>query len=466
MKFPRLALALLGVFGLLAFTACKPPSEQGTASPGPSSASRGTLRLNVSFIGNCTSLRITVRDSANAVVATRTITDFTDFWTAPVSLDVPAGTLSAQAEVLVAAISATNPVMSGSVSGVSVGASGSTDAEISCLPVSPIALAEGSSSSSYPMVSTQFNASTNVEDGSELWFAISPLSSGVRIATTITNSLSSQSISAYMIDTAGNYIGYPVTINDGASADLCVVPGRTNYLCITRSINNADVAVSLATFSAVRVTGAAFSMDTFNLIAGVPSYSLSPVFSPGNAFNQLYSYSSSNPAVVAVDSFGGLTGLVIGGTATITLITVDGGFTDSCAVTVIGTPYAGWTTTSLAGSSNSGTAASVSLERWYSGTIAAPPSGWLVESWYSVPVTAGHSYDIYFDTGDADGSGAYTGTLILEAFHANGSTQYNDTFGNYAGPMTVIPAESTLLICVRSFQPAGYGTYAFGVHAQ
>ncbi len=55
---------------------------------------------------------------------------------------------------------------------------------------------------------------------------------------------------------------------------------------------------------------------------------------PNNASNDIITWSSSNPAIASVDANGIVTGLSVGN-ATITATTAEGGFTATCAVTVI-----------------------------------------------------------------------------------------------------------------------------------
>ena len=54
---------------------------------------------------------------------------------------------------------------------------------------------------------------------------------------------------------------------------------------------------------------------------------------PANASNQSVTWASSDEAVATVDANGNVTG-VAEGSATITATTVDGGKTDTCAITV------------------------------------------------------------------------------------------------------------------------------------
>ncbi len=61
---------------------------------------------------------------------------------------------------------------------------------------------------------------------------------------------------------------------------------------------------------------------------------LYPVISPSNASNQQVSWSSSNPAVATVDSYGQVTA-VTPGTAVITVASADGNYSATCTITVI-----------------------------------------------------------------------------------------------------------------------------------
>ena len=60
---------------------------------------------------------------------------------------------------------------------------------------------------------------------------------------------------------------------------------------------------------------------------------LTATVAPATATNQNVTWSSSDTDVATVDDDGVVTG-VSAGTATITATTVDGGFTDTCSVTV------------------------------------------------------------------------------------------------------------------------------------
>jgi len=64
---------------------------------------------------------------------------------------------------------------------------------------------------------------------------------------------------------------------------------------------------------------------------------LTAIITPSNATNQNVTWTTSAGAVATVDADGWVTA-VAGGNAVITVKTVDGGFTDTCAVTVLGPP--------------------------------------------------------------------------------------------------------------------------------
>lgn len=81
----------------------------------------------------------------------------------------------------------------------------------------------------------------------------------------------------------------------------------------------------------VKVTGVVLGADTFELEEDM-SFQMNAVVCPITAFEQAVDWTSSDPSIVAVD-YGLLRG-VKPGTATVTVKTKDGGFTDSCEVTV------------------------------------------------------------------------------------------------------------------------------------
>ena len=94
-----------------------------------------------------------------------------------------------------------------------------------------------------------------------------------------------------------------------------------------------DVKIYTTTpYPPVAVTGVQMSSSTLNLTTGSTATLVATV-RPTNAANKSVTWSSSNSNVASVNSSGTVTGIAAG-TATITVTTVDGGYTATCTVTV------------------------------------------------------------------------------------------------------------------------------------
>jgi len=81
----------------------------------------------------------------------------------------------------------------------------------------------------------------------------------------------------------------------------------------------------------VAVTGVSLNEDTASVTVGNTT-TLTATVEPSNATNKTVSWSTSDEDVATVD--GGVVTGIGAGTATITVTTADGGFTDTCEVTV------------------------------------------------------------------------------------------------------------------------------------
>ncbi len=91
------------------------------------------------------------------------------------------------------------------------------------------------------------------------------------------------------------------------------------------------------TTAPVRVTSVSLNQTSASVARG-KSLQLTATVSPSEATNSTVSWSSSNPSVATVSSDGLVTvssSAAIGSTATITVTTADGGFTDNCVITVV-----------------------------------------------------------------------------------------------------------------------------------
>ena len=123
------------------------------------------------------------------------------------------------------------------------------------------------------------------------------------------------------VDNQGNFIL-------GAGSSVTDPEGNTTELPNGGSVD-PDGNVEENTVS---VTGVELNKSTLSLDEG-DTYTLTATVAPADAANKAVTWTSSNSSVATVDSNGKVTA-VSSGTATITVTTVDGGKTATCAVTV------------------------------------------------------------------------------------------------------------------------------------
>ena len=196
---------------------------------------------------------------------------------------------------------------------------------------------------------------------------------------------------------------------DAEGAVTGVRSGRA--IIIVRTADGNKTAMLNVVVRADGVTGVTLIPETLSMIIG-ESKELSVVIEPYAALNKNVIYTTSDPSVVTVNAIGRLKA-VGSGTATVTVTTVDGGFTDTCTVTVTeDTPPLLFNFKDIAGIEQSGT-----------GYIVAQPT---------IDLTAGLVIDgtiapneIRFrvlsgDGGTIDEDGlltfAYSDVVIVEAF--------------------------------------------------
>lgn len=109
--------------------------------------------------------------------------------------------------------------------------------------------------------------------------------------------------------------------------------GTLHHYTYTYNVNgNATIAVTIGGGSVVHVTGVSLDQHTASVQAG-QTVQLTATVSPNNATDKSVSWSSNNTSVATVNS-SGLVTAVSAGTATITVTTTDGSYTDTCVVTV------------------------------------------------------------------------------------------------------------------------------------
>ncbi|MEL6534533.1 MAG: chondroitinase-B domain-containing protein [Bacteroidota bacterium] len=141
-----------------------------------------------------------------------------------------------------------------------------------------------------------------------------------------------------IVDRSGNTT--PGTATSPIIDNFSAVDGRYVRITVSGASGYSGSWVSLIEFrvfgeeanSNVPVTGVSLSPATASLTVG-DTQALSATVNPSNATNPSVSYSSSNPSVATVDA-SGVVSAVAAGSATITVTTADGGFTDTSVITV------------------------------------------------------------------------------------------------------------------------------------
>ena len=131
-------------------------------------------------------------------------------------------------------------------------------------------------------------------------------------------------------------LNFACTVDDGASGDKIVTINVDTFFDNDPPYPELDYTVTPATVNVtaapVAVTGVTID-ETLSVNIGqtkTPSFTVAPA----EATNKTVSFTSDNPAVATVNATTGEVTGVKKGTATITVKTADGNFTDTCTVTV------------------------------------------------------------------------------------------------------------------------------------
>lgn len=123
------------------------------------------------------------------------------------------------------------------------------------------------------------------------------------------------------------------TVNPTSGLVTARGPGMTTIYVMTQDGSGKKESCTVTVCPAVPVSSVTVSPEA-KTMSICESYRLTATVYPGNATNKAVRWYSDNPCVATVTTTTGLITARADGTATITAMTVDGGFVSSCAVTV------------------------------------------------------------------------------------------------------------------------------------
>lgn len=127
--------------------------------------------------------------------------------------------------------------------------------------------------------------------------------------------------------------GLTLNENTGEISGTPTAEGRSTFTLIATNHWGSDDKELTLTIGKIAVTGVSLDKKTLNLTEG-KNETLIATVKPDNATNKNVIWESSDPNVVTVDASGNVTAKKAG-KATITVKTAEGGFTDTCEVTVM-----------------------------------------------------------------------------------------------------------------------------------
>ncbi|MGV8906530.1 MAG: Ig-like domain-containing protein, partial [Acetobacterium sp.] len=122
-----------------------------------------------------------------------------------------------------------------------------------------------------------------------------------------------------------------VTVAAGAVPADYTITATSNF--DTTKKGTATITVPVAV---IPVTGVSLNTATASIVVGTTQTLIATVL-PADATNKNVTWASDNTAIATVDANGVVTGVAVG-SANVTVTTVDGGFTATCAVTVTAAP--------------------------------------------------------------------------------------------------------------------------------
>ena len=129
-----------------------------------------------------------------------------------------------------------------------------------------------------------------------------------------------------------NSAGLVTAISEGSATVSATLPGE-NGTSVTGSL---DITVRRVSVTGVKIS------DSAKTVRPNKTFTLGAEVSPSNATNKSITWHSSNTSVATVSQSGVVKG-VSEGTSVISVVTADGGFTDTCTVTVANVALDEWT---------------------------------------------------------------------------------------------------------------------------
>ena len=196
---------------------------------------------------------------------------------------------------------------------------------------------------------------------------------------------------------------------------------KQGFVTVCLVILTALLITSCTTPTPVAVTGVTLDQATMTLTAGGATGTLVAIVAPADATNQSVNWSSSAPAVATVAN--GVVTPLTAGTTTITVTTVDGGFTATCVVTVavaVGESYGGGIVAYVDGTGQHGLIAATEDQ---SAGIAWITGGSTQSTWVNGVDNSGTSTD--YGTGQAN-----TDAMMAQTGYTGGAAQICEDYTN------------------------------------
>ena len=162
---------------------------------------------------------------------------------------------------------------------------------------------------------------------------------GGTVGTAYTTTLAASGTGTITWSNSGDLpAGLTLDENTGVISGTPTADGTFNFTVKATNTGGSDsksLSITIGAQTNVPVTGVSLNTSTLNLIEGGTD-TLTATVEPNNATNRNVTWSSDNPSVATVNN--GVVSAVSEGTATITVTTVDGGYKDTCPVTVTAAP--------------------------------------------------------------------------------------------------------------------------------